>query len=102
VSPPIETVIPSDRSLKAQRLFVSTSTLVEPFTHPDGCRQAIDVAGLKATSIQNILTIVTVLGFLAHGYVTEEFEVTEERLGVYLPVRPLWFTLRRLFLIAYP
>lgn len=26
------------------------------------------------------------LGFLAHGYATEEFEVTEQRLGVYLPV----------------
>lgn len=26
------------------------------------------------------------LGFLAHGYATHEFEVTEERLGVYLPV----------------
>ena len=29
------------------------------------------------------------LGFLAHGYATHEFEVTEERLGVYLPVRYL-------------
>ncbi|KAG8757003.1 hypothetical protein FRC14_002488 [Serendipita sp. 396] len=48
--------------------------------------QAVDVAGLKATSIQNILTICTVLGFLAHGFVTDEFEVTEERLGVYLPI----------------
>lgn len=28
-----------------------------------------------------------VLGFLAHGYATEEFQVTPERLGVYLPVR---------------
>ena len=27
------------------------------------------------------------LGFLAHGYATAEFEVTEERLGCYLPVR---------------
>jgi hypothetical protein len=26
-----------------------------------------------------------VLGFLAHGYATEEFEVTKERLGCYLP-----------------
>jgi len=26
-----------------------------------------------------------VLSFLAHGYATEEFEVTEERLGVYRP-----------------
>lgn len=27
------------------------------------------------------------LGFLAHGYATAEFEVTEARLGCYLPVR---------------
>ena len=26
------------------------------------------------------------LGFLAHGYATGEFEVTEERLAVYLPI----------------
>jgi hypothetical protein len=26
-----------------------------------------------------------VFGFLAHGYATEEFEVTKERLGCYLP-----------------
>lgn len=25
------------------------------------------------------------LGFMAHGYATHEFEVTPERLGVYLP-----------------
>lgn len=43
--------------------------------------------------MQNILTIVMVLGFLAHGYVTEEFEATEERLGVYLPVCHLQFAL---------
>lgn len=53
--------------------------------------------------LQSIITIVVVLGFMvlaciflsrpclttpqAHGYATEEFEVTRERLGVYLPVR---------------
>lgn len=42
---------------------------------------------LKQTSMQNIMNIVMVLGFLAHGYATDEFEVTEERLGIYLPVR---------------
>jgi hypothetical protein len=26
------------------------------------------------------------IAFQAHGYATDEFEVTEERLGVYLPV----------------
>ncbi|KAG8933371.1 hypothetical protein FRC02_012047 [Tulasnella sp. 418] len=33
------------------------------------------------------MNLITVLGFLAHGYATGSFEVTEERLGVYLPVR---------------
>ncbi len=42
------------------------------------------------------MNIVTVLGFLAHGYATEEFQVTEERLGVYLPVsHPLFHFLIR-------
>lgn len=36
--------------------------------------------------MQNIMNIVMVLGFLAHGYATDEFQVTEERLGIYLPV----------------
>jgi len=53
---------------------------------------------------QSLITIVVVLGFMvsaflylemsfltspqAHGYATDEFEVTRERLGVYRPVRP--------------
>lgn len=84
-------MIVSDYKFKAERLLVCA------FTQPSkSClksyRQAIDVAGLKATSLQNILTIVMVLGFLAHGYVTDEFEATEERLGVYLPVRHFFRT----------
>ena len=47
--------------------------------------QAMDVAGLSKLSRQAIINLVMVLGFLAHGYATGEFEVTEERLGVYLP-----------------
>ncbi|KAF8586868.1 Het-C-domain-containing protein [Ramaria rubella] len=47
--------------------------------------QAVDIAGLKKLQIQTILNLCMVLGFLAHGYATHEFEVTEERLGVYLP-----------------
>lgn len=56
------------------------------------------------TLVQTILNLCMALGFLvrfllpntqarfttrcqAHGYATAEFEVTEERLGVYLPVR---------------
>lgn len=45
----------------------------------------MDVAGLSKLSRQAIINLVMLLGFLAHGYATGEFEVTEERLGVYLP-----------------
>lgn len=45
----------------------------------------MDVAGLSKLSRQAIINVCMVLGFLAHGYATGEFEVTEERLGVYLP-----------------
>ncbi|BGP31871.1 hypothetical protein JCM10296v2_003649 [Rhodotorula toruloides] len=48
--------------------------------------QAMDIAGLSKLSKQTILNLVMALGFLAHGYATGEFEVTDERLGVYLPV----------------
>ncbi|KAG8745998.1 hypothetical protein FRC10_006337 [Ceratobasidium sp. 414] len=48
--------------------------------------QAMDIAGLKKLQIQSIINLCMALGFLAHGYATAEFEVTEERLGVYLPV----------------
>ncbi|KAF7794906.1 hypothetical protein EIP86_006049 [Pleurotus ostreatoroseus] len=34
---------------------------------------------------QTIINLVMVLGFMANGYATHEFEVTEERLGTYLP-----------------
>ncbi|KAK0533435.1 hypothetical protein OC842_002976 [Tilletia horrida] len=47
--------------------------------------QAMDVAALQKLKPVSILSIVMVLGFMAHGYVTEEFHVTDERLGVYLP-----------------
>lgn len=45
----------------------------------------MDIAGLSKLSKQTILNLVMALGFLAHGYATAEFEVTDERLGVYLP-----------------
>ncbi|KAF9781333.1 heterokaryon incompatibility Het-C, partial [Thelephora terrestris] len=48
--------------------------------------QAMDIATLNKAPWQSIITIVVVLGFMSHGYATEEFEVTRERLGVYLPV----------------
>jgi len=47
--------------------------------------QAVDIAGLKKLPLQTIINLCMVLGFLAHGYATEEFEVTRDRLGVYLP-----------------
>ncbi|KAI0738947.1 heterokaryon incompatibility protein Het-C-domain-containing protein [Daedaleopsis nitida] len=47
--------------------------------------QAVDVAGLQKLQLQTIINLCMVLGFLAHGYATNEFEVTEDRLGVYLP-----------------
>lgn len=46
----------------------------------------MDIAGLKKLQKQTIINLCMALGFLAHGYATHEFEVTEERLGVYLPV----------------
>ncbi|GAA6061244.1 hypothetical protein JCM10212_002703 [Sporobolomyces blumeae] len=45
--------------------------------------QAMDVAGLTKLSKQTIINLIMALGFMAHGYATGEFEVTEERLGVY-------------------
>ncbi len=45
--------------------------------------QAMDVAALEKLTKRSILNIVMVLGFLAFGYVTEEFEVTDDRLAVY-------------------
>ncbi|KAI0300153.1 heterokaryon incompatibility protein Het-C-domain-containing protein [Multifurca ochricompacta] len=48
--------------------------------------QAVDIASLKKVPLQTIINLCMALGFLAHGYATNEFEVTVERLGVYLPV----------------
>lgn len=45
--------------------------------------QAMDIAGLSKLSKQTILNLVMALGFMAHGYATGEFEVTDQRLGVY-------------------
>ncbi|EKM84003.1 hypothetical protein AGABI1DRAFT_110607 [Agaricus bisporus var. burnettii JB137-S8] len=48
--------------------------------------QAMDIAGLSKLTADTITLIVSILGFMTFGYATEEFEVTQERLGVYLPV----------------
>ncbi|KZO91064.1 Het-C-domain-containing protein [Calocera viscosa TUFC12733] len=47
--------------------------------------QAMDIGALKKLEKQTIINLCMALGFLAHGYATSEFEVTEDRLGVYLP-----------------
>lgn len=47
--------------------------------------QALDVGTLKTIQSGTIRILVWVLSFLSFGYATGEFEVTEERLGVYRP-----------------
>ncbi|KAI9703811.1 MAG: hypothetical protein M1836_007581 [Candelina mexicana] len=47
--------------------------------------QAVDVGSLKGIQAGTIRILVWVLSFMSFGYATEEFEVTEERLGVYRP-----------------
>ncbi|KAK0208698.1 Het-C-domain-containing protein [Desarmillaria ectypa] len=48
--------------------------------------QAMDIAGLSKLSADTLVLLVSVLGFMAFGFATREFEVTPDRLGVYLPV----------------
>ena len=47
--------------------------------------QAMDVGSLKGVQGGTIRILVWVLSFLSFGYATAEFEVTDERLGVYRP-----------------
>ena len=47
--------------------------------------QAMDVGSLKGIQAGTVRILVWVLSFLSFGYATAEFEVTEERLGVYRP-----------------
>ncbi|KAF8963872.1 heterokaryon incompatibility protein Het-C-domain-containing protein [Flammula alnicola] len=48
--------------------------------------QAMDIAGLSKLTADTLVLIVAVLGFMTFGFATGEFEVTADRLGVYLPV----------------
>ncbi|PPQ63835.1 hypothetical protein CVT24_009785 [Panaeolus cyanescens] len=48
--------------------------------------QAMDIAGLSKLSADTLVLVVSILGFMTFGYSTEEFQVTADRLGVYLPV----------------
>ena len=47
--------------------------------------QAMDVGTLKSVQSDTIRILVWVLSFVTFGYATQEFEVTQERLGVYRP-----------------
>lgn len=47
--------------------------------------QALDVGTITKAQPSTIRVIVWVLAFMSFGYATGEFEVTEERLGVYRP-----------------
>ncbi|KAK5997148.1 hypothetical protein PT974_02501 [Cladobotryum mycophilum] len=47
--------------------------------------QAVDVGTLKGVNAATIRVLIWVLSFMAFGYATDEFEVTEERLGCYRP-----------------
>jgi hypothetical protein len=47
--------------------------------------QAVDVGTLKGVQAGTIRVLVWILGFMSFGYATGEFEVTDERLGVYRP-----------------
>ncbi|PBK73910.1 heterokaryon incompatibility Het-C [Armillaria solidipes] len=48
--------------------------------------QAMDIAGLSKLSADTLVLVVAVLGFMTFGYATEEYELTPQRLGVYLPI----------------
>ncbi|KNZ80575.1 hypothetical protein J132_04817 [Termitomyces sp. J132] len=48
--------------------------------------QCMDIAGLSKLTADTLVLIVSVLGFVTFGFATEEFQVTADRLGVYLPV----------------
>jgi len=48
--------------------------------------QAMDIAGLSKLTSDTLVLILSVLGFMTFGYSTREFDLTPERLGVYLPV----------------
>lgn len=47
--------------------------------------QALDIGPLAKVHKDTIRVIVWVLSFMSFGFATGEFEVTEERLGVYRP-----------------
>lgn len=47
--------------------------------------QAVDVGTLQKVQPATLRILVWILSFLSFGYATAEFEVTEERLGVYRP-----------------
>ena len=83
-SPPCLTTMTSCSAKTSIRGSVPSRTLTGSEQLRD-YSQAVDVGSLKGVNAATIRILVWVLSFLAHGYATEEFEVTEERLGVYRP-----------------
>lgn len=59
--------------------------------------QCMDIGGLSKLSANTLVLVVSVLGFMTFGFATEEFQVTAERLGVYLPVVPIFYLVVELF-----
>ncbi|PNS18395.1 hypothetical protein CAC42_6212 [Sphaceloma murrayae] len=47
--------------------------------------QAVDVGTLKGVPASTIRVLIWILAFMTFGYATQEFEVTDERLGCYRP-----------------
>jgi hypothetical protein len=65
-----------------------TSTMIKRVYFGNWLRdysQAVDVGTLKGVQSGTIQILIWVLSFMSFGYATREFEVTEERLGVYRP-----------------
>lgn len=65
-----------------------TSTMIKRVYFGNWLRdysQAMDVGSLKGVQAGTVRLLVWVLSFLSFGYATGEFEVTDERLGVYRP-----------------
>ncbi|EGG08407.1 uncharacterized protein MELLADRAFT_71466 [Melampsora larici-populina 98AG31] len=46
--------------------------------------QVCDIAGFKAMTAESLVICIMTMGFLTFGYATKEFQVTRERLSVYL------------------
>lgn len=48
--------------------------------------QIADTSAFKFLNLDELLSILSIVGFLNFGYSGSEYEITSDRLGVYLPV----------------